>query len=219
MKVKQMLYPKTQRMTSKDMVWQVTEKLDGSNLTLFKLNGQLYFGTRNWVFNFDEDVKDSKDVDYKGLYDWLVDNKEELLAYLNDGEALFGEWLGMGNLKYEIPERFNLFAVGYIGFDQETGMYDVKTIKRKVDDIRVFMEGKEALYKFIAKVPFVAYLESLDKNKIDRVYDMYSNDVGRNVEGFVLVNLSTEDVVKYVRMKRGKLESFWKPEDIEWELV
>ena len=56
-----------------------------------------------------------------------------------------GGKFGMGNLKYEIPERFNLFAVGYIGFDQETGMYDVKTIKRKVDDIRVFMEGKEAL--------------------------------------------------------------------------
>ena len=81
------------------------------------------------------------------------------------------------------------------------------------------MEGKEALYKFIAKVPFVAYLKSLDKNKIDKVYDMYSSDVGRNVEGFVLVNLSTEDVVKYVRMKIGKLESFWNPGDIEWVLV
>ena len=64
MKVKQMLYPKTQRMTSKDMVWQVTEKLDGSNLTLFKLNCQLYFGTRNWVFNFDEDVKIRKSKIY-----------------------------------------------------------------------------------------------------------------------------------------------------------
>ena len=209
MKVKQMLYPKTKRITDQNMLWQVTEKLDGSNLTIFKLNGQLYFGTRNYVFNFDEDIKVSKDVDYKGLYGWLVEHKEELLEKLDEYQALFGEWMGMGKLKYDLPQRFYLFGVGYISFNEETGKYNVSTIKRDFAYIKEFMTDKESLYKFIGQVNLVDYILSLKEEKIDNLYDEYSKDVGRNVEGFVLVNMATEEVVKYVRMKDGKLKPFW----------
>lgn len=209
MKTKQMLYPKTKRITDKNMLWQVTEKLDGSNLTIFKLNGQLYVGTRNWVFNFDEDIKESKDIDYKGLYGWLVEHKEELLEKLDEYQALFGEWMGMGKLKYDLPKRFYLFAVGYISFNEETGKYNVSTIKRDFPYIKEFMTGKESLYDFIGQVNLVDYILSLKEEKIDKLYDEYSEDIGRNVEGFVLVNMATEEVVKYVRMKDGKLKPFW----------
>jgi len=45
--IKKSLYPKTKRLSKNSKKIVVTEKLDGSNIGFFKLNGELVIATRN----------------------------------------------------------------------------------------------------------------------------------------------------------------------------
>ena len=96
-----MVYPKTKRISKTDFVWQITEKMDGSNLTFFKFDDDLYLATRNNIFNWTVEKPTSQDIQYKGLFDWMENYSKLLYEKLNNHEALFGEWLGMGKIKYE----------------------------------------------------------------------------------------------------------------------
>ena len=49
--IKKEIYPKTQRVICEGAKIQITEKLDGSNLVIFKLNDDLYIAQRNTIFN------------------------------------------------------------------------------------------------------------------------------------------------------------------------
>ena len=84
-----------------------------SNLTLFKFDDDLYLATRNNVFNWTGEKPTPHDIQYKGLFGWMENYSKLLYEKLNNHEAIFGEWLGMGKIKYEdyFP-RFNLFAMG-----------------------------------------------------------------------------------------------------------
>lgn len=85
--VKKEIYPKTQRVKCIGANMQITEKLDGSNLVLFKLNNELHFAQRNNIFNINE-LAEVKDKLYKGLYQWLLDHKEILQEELNENSAI-----------------------------------------------------------------------------------------------------------------------------------
>ena len=110
--IKKEIYPKTKRVSCKGDKVYLTEKLDGSNLVFFKKNDELYIAQRKTIFKISE-LKEVKDILYKGLYQWLIENKDYLEEQLINNSAICGEWLGMGKLKYDIGEfdkRWYMFA-------------------------------------------------------------------------------------------------------------
>lgn len=82
--IKKTLYPKTERVKiCNKNVCQITEKLDGSNLCIFKLNDTLHIAQRNNIYTIN-DLEEAKDIIYKGLYAWLLENKDNLQEELRE---------------------------------------------------------------------------------------------------------------------------------------
>jgi hypothetical protein len=169
----------------------VTEKLDGSNLAIFKLDGEMYIAQRNNIFSYDEFGKTT----YKGLPEWLEQNKETLLNSIIDGVAICGEWLATGNIKYGIENTFHMFAKARIGSDfalskfcYDTGLLDYAFIEQS----RPYC---------IDSVPMIARVETLPSVEIlNALYEKYTSGIcSRSVEGFV-VSMG-ENIWKYVRAK------------------
>lgn len=198
--IKKEIYPKTKRVKCSGLSVEITEKLDGSNLCIFKKDDVLYVAQRKTILSFDE-LEENKDVMYKGLYQWLIDNKDELNQIRNDA-VVCGEWLGMGRLKYTVDEfdkRFYMFAKANI--DAEFNLYNIYYNH----DLFIYPFESLEIPKCIGVVPMAYNIEYLpDKDKLDVLYARYVEKVGRNVEGFV-VNVNN-NITKYVRMKNGKLQ-------------
>lgn len=198
--VKKCIYPKTKRVSCVGKLIEITEKLDGSNLCIFKKDDKLYLAQRNTIIGFDE-LEEHRHLLYKGLYAWLVDNGDELKAIRNNS-VVCGEWLGMGKLKYSVDEfdkRFYMFAKANI--DEDFNLYNIYY------DHSLFIYPFEEceIPKCIGIVPVafsVPYLP--DKVKLDTLYEKYCEKVNRPVEGFV-INCNG-NIEKYVRMKNGKLQ-------------
>lgn len=199
--IKKEIYPKTKRVScSGDKVY-ITEKLDGSNLVFFKKNDELYIAQRKTIININE-LEEVKDKLYKGLYQWLLDNKDYLQEQLINDSAICGEWLGMGKLKYDVGEfdkKWYMFAKANI--DDEYNLYNL------IYEHELFKYPflNQEIPKFIGIVPEVTVLNILPtKEHLDSVYEKYTSKVKRDVEGFVINYKNT--ISKYVRMKNGKLE-------------
>lgn len=202
--IKKCIYPKTERVKiDQSNVCEVTEKLDGSNLCIFKKNDTLYIATRNNIISIDELYNEkAKGILYKGLYAWLEEHKENLAQEIRNDSCVCGEWLGMGNLKYDVGEfdkRYYMFA--------KANVNDDFTLYNMYYYHELFKYPFESLEipSYIGIVP-VAYNLNIvpNKEKLDELYEKYCNKVKRNVEGFV-VNYSNH-ITKYVRMKNGKLQ-------------
>ena len=198
--IKKEIYPKTKRVKCSGLLVEITEKLDGSNLCIFKKDDILYIAQRKTILSLAE-IEEHKDVLYKGLYQWLMDNKDELNQIRNDA-VVCGEWLGMGRLKYTVDEfdkRFYMFAKANI--DDEFNLYNIYYNH----DLFIYPFESLEIPKCLGVVPMAYNIEYLpDKDKLDVLYEKYVNKVGRNVEGFV-VNVNNT-ITKYVRMKNGKLQ-------------
>lgn len=199
--IKKEIYPKTKRVScSGDKVY-ITEKLDGSNLVFFKKNDELYIAQRKTIINISE-LEEAKDKLYKGLYQWLLDNKDYLQEQLINDSAICGEWLGMGKLKYDVGEfdkKWYMFAKANI--DDEYNLYNL------IYDHELFKYPfiNQEIPKFIGVVLEITELIFLPtKENLDFIYETYTDGVKRDVEGFV-VNYKNI-IFKYVRMKNGKLE-------------
>ena len=199
--IKKEIYPKTKRISCTGDKVYITEKLDGSNLVFFKKDDELYIAQRKNIFKISE-LEEVKDILYKGLYQWLLDNKDYLQEQLINNSAICGEWLGMGCLKYSVDEfdkRFYMFAKANI--DDEFNLYNL------IYDHNLFIYPfvNQEIPKFIGVVPEVIELLVLPtKEYLDSIYETYTNRTKRNVEGFV-VNYKNI-ITKYVRMKNGKLQ-------------
>ena len=199
--IKKEIYPKTKRVScSGDRVY-LTEKLDGSNLVFFKKNDELYIAQRKNIFKITE-LEDVKDVLYKGLYQWLNDNKDVLTEEIHNDSAICGEWLGMGQIKYTIDEfykKWYMFAKANI--DDEFNLYNLNY----EHSLFVYPFVSQEIPKFIGVVPEVVELNVLPtKEHLDSIYEKYCAKVNRNVEGFVINYKNI--ITKYVRMKNGKLQ-------------
>lgn len=199
--IKKEIYPKTKRVScSGDKVY-ITEKLDGSNLVFFKKNDELYIAQRKTIININE-LEEVKDKLYKGLYQWLLDNKDYLQEQLINDSAICGEWLGMGKLKYDVGEfdkKWYMFAKANI--DDEYNLYNL--IYKH--ELFIYPFANQEIPNFIGIVPEITELMGLPtKEFLDSIYETYTNGVKRDVEGFV-VNYKNI-ISKYVRMKNGKLE-------------
>ena len=197
--IKKEIYPKTKRVSCRGDKVYITEKLDGSNLVFFKKNEEIYIAQRSNIFKITE-LEEVKDKLYKGLYQWLNDNKD-FLNDLHEGSAICGEWLGMGCLKYSVDEfdkRWYMFAKANI--DDDFNLYNLIYNH----DLFIYPFQSQEIPKCIGIVPEVAELNVLPtKEHLDSLYEKYCNKVNRNVEGFV-VNYKNI-ITKYVRMKNGKL--------------
>lgn len=199
--IKKEIYPKTKRVScSGDKVY-ITEKLDGSNLVFFKKNDELYIAQRKTIININE-LEEVKDKLYKGLYQWLLDNKDYLQEQLINDSAICGEWLGMGKLKYDVGEfdkKWYMFAKANI--DDEYNLYNLIY----EHELFIYPFANQEIPNFIGIVPEITELMGLPtKEFLDSIYETYTNRVKRDVEGFV-VNYKNI-ISKYVRMKNGKLE-------------
>lgn len=199
--IKKEIYPKTKRVSCKGDKVYITEKLDGSNLVIFKKDDELYIAQRKNIFKINE-LEEVKGILYKGLYQWLVDNKDVLINELHNNSAICGEWLGMGCLKYTIDEfdkRWYMFAKANI--DDDFNLYNLNYDH----SLFIYPFISQEIPNFIGIVPEVVELNVLPtKEHLDSIYEKYCNKVNRNVEGFV-VNYKNI-ITKYVRMKNGKLQ-------------
>ena len=205
--IKKEIYPKTPRLKINGDRVYVTEKLDGSNLVFFKKNDVLYVAQRKSIFTIDE-LEEVKGALYKGLYQWLLDNKDVLQKELYEGSAICGEWLGMGQLKYTIDEfdkKWYMFAKARV--DDDFKLSDFNYYRENF----IYPFESQEIPKFIGIVPEVAELNVLpNKEHLDSIYQKYCDKVGRNVEGFVI---NFHNIIsKYVRMKNGKLQEHFDRE-------
>jgi len=198
--IKTELYPKTPRVSVAGEQIEITEKLDGSNLIIFKLNGDIYFAQRNTIFKYEE-LEENKDKLYKGLLGWANEHITELKEELYEGSCLCGEWLGMGKLKYTVDEfekRFYMFAKARINED-----FKLSNINYTHEQF-IYPFNNQIIPNFIGIVPVVKTISYLPyKDALDLMYDKYCEKVNRPVEGFVM-NFHNI-ITKYVRMKNGKV--------------
>lgn len=205
--IKKEIYPKTKRVSCMGDKVYITEKLDGSNMVIFKKNDLLYIAQRKNIICEDE-FESAKDIMYKGLYQWLLENKDYLKEHLLNNACICGEWLGMGCLKYTIDEfdkRIYMFAKANI--DDDYNLYNL------IYDHELFIYpfDNQQIPNFIGVVPEVMALNVLpNKEHLDSIYETYCRKVSRNVEGFV-VNYKNI-ITKYVRMKNGKLQEHFDRE-------
>lgn len=196
--IKKTLYPKTKRVMYKNKA-VITEKLDGSNIGFFKINGELLIAQRNNIFLMSE-LEENKQMLYKGLLGWINENGEDLKNRLIEGSGFFGEWIGMGKIKYpDLDKKVYMFA---------KANYDKGEIKNLYYEHELFIypfENQE-FPEYIGIVPVVEERENqLNVEGLDLLYSYYSNKVKRNVEGFIIAQ--NNNVNKYVRMKNGKLQN------------
>ena len=207
--IKKEIYPKTQRLKCSGEKIYITEKLDGSNLVFFKKNDIIHIAQRKNIYTINDiENTEIKGIMYKGLYQWLIDNKAILEEELLENSVICGEWLGMGCLKYSVDEfnkRWYMFAKANI--DDEYNLYNI------IYDHNLFKYPfkNQMIPKFIGVVPEVVELNVLpNKEYLDSIYEKYCKKVNRNVEGFV-VNYNNI-ISKYVRMKNGKLKEHFDRE-------
>lgn len=201
--IKSEIYPKTPRISVNGEKIEITEKLDGSNLVIFKLNDEIYFAQRNTILKYDE-LEENKQILYKGLLGWANQYIKVLQEELYEGSCLCGEWLGMGKLKYTVDEfdkRFYMFAKARI--DEE---YNLSNLNYDHEQF-IYPFNSQIIPAFIGIVPVVGNIFYLpDKENLDKIYERYCEKVNRPVEGFV-INFHNI-ITKYVRMKNGKLVEY-----------
>lgn len=207
-KIKQTLYPKTKRAANNSDKFTITEKIDGSNLGLCKIEDNLFIIQRNntYIVKYGEILNDTvtngKKELYKGLYGWLKENILNL--NLKDGSIIFGEWIGMGKIKYpENWQRFLMFAKARFNEDF-TG---VTNMMYQREYFKWCFEGSDIIESkmpdCIGMVP-VAYEVSHAPSLaiLDKLYSQYKFSQEREIEGFI-VSFPTGGITKYVRHKNG----------------
>jgi len=203
--MKQTLYPKTIRVCLEK--FQITEKLDGSNLGFFKYDGKLFIAQRNNIYSLEEIPTLSKDDLYGGLFGWLKEFGDKLEEVLYEGACIFGEWLGMHN-KYNFENKYYMFAKANINFHiNSTWSIDNLYYDR---NLFIYPFKEQEIPDFISIVPLVAEVSEISIDELNKIYNHYKDIVvQRNVEGFIVI-YNKDLIKKYVRMKSGKLEEhFW----------
>lgn len=201
--INSMLYPKTIRFSDTNRIYVLTEKLDGSNLGIGRIGNQIYICLRNCIVTLDE-VIDGIDLEYNGLKDWLLKYEHELKELIYDGSIMFGEWLGMGKISYlhldKFKNRFYIYSKGRIKLNKDK--LELSNLVYDLDLLHYVFTTQE-FPNFISKVPYVTTIKDININRLDIIYDDYISKEGRKVEGFVIYDIDTKSIRKYVRYDRS----------------
>ena len=201
--IKMTLYPKTTRYSENEKGFILTEKLDGSNLGIGKIGEQIYICQRNYVFTLEEIIDGTK-LEYKGLRDWLIEHEQELKELIYNGSIMFGEWLGMGKISYlhldKFKNKFYVFAKGRIKLND-----DKLELSNLVYDLSLlhYVFTTQEFPEFISRVPLVDKLKDINIENLDIVYNNYIENENRKVEGFVIYDIRSKVIKKYVRYNRN----------------
>ena len=205
--IKITLYPKTTRYNDNEKGFIITEKLDGSNLGIGRIGEQIYICQRNYVIPLEEVQHGSNSI-YKGLTEFCREYEQELKELIYDGSIMFGEWLGMGKISYlhldKFKNRFYMFAKGRINLNND--MLELSNLVYDLDLLHYVFTNQE-FPNFISRVPIVdTEIKSISIEVLDNLYEVYCNEEQRQVEGFIILDKSSNTIRKYVRYNReGKL--------------
>lgn len=195
------IYPKTKRFKHGG-VYNITEKMDGSNCTFYKHEDVLYVATRNQVFTLEEA---KTQCGLKGIRSWLIKYGEELESSICEGSAVVGEWLGEGRIKYDLTDdtqRFYQFAKANLELDENNEVVQLRNILYKPILLHYpFIDGERP--RFIQTVPQVSIeQESPSIETLDKLYSNYCENIDRLCEGFI-IEAPDGSVSKYIRHKDG----------------
>ncbi len=101
----------TQKKRDKHDIIIVQEKLDGSNVAVAKVNGEIVALTRSGY------LASSSQYDQHLFFDlWVKENEYRFNSLLKEGERLCGEWLVLAH-----GTRYNLQHEPFVSFDLMTG--------------------------------------------------------------------------------------------------
>ena len=190
--MKKALYPKTKRYNNNNIF--ITEKLDGSNLWLFKLWWELIIAQRNNVYRVSELNKNNS---YKWLLWWIDDNKDDL--DFCEWSWVFWEWIWIWKINYldRIDKKFYIFAKANINEEYNISWlnYDRKLFQ--------YPFSSWVIPKSVWIVPLVwnelCTHNTTNMNYLDELYDVYTNNIESKVEWFIIIN--NNDITKYIRYK------------------
>lgn len=132
-------------------------------------------------------------------YGWINEHGQDLKERLYEGSGFFGEWIGMGKLKYpELNKKLYMFAkANFENNEVKNIYYDIELFK--------FPFVNQEFPDYLDIVPIVDIRNEYPEiNTLNKLYKEYSLDVNRNVEGFIVIH--NNSIKKYVRMKNGKLQ-------------
>lgn len=197
--LKKQIYPKTKRITNNKV--EITEKIDGSNLTIFKLNDEVYFATRNNIYTTEEILNKEVKV-LKGLSSFVSERINFLKYNLNEKSAICYEWIGEGRIKYDgvFDSRLLMFAKANI--DDNLELFNIKYNH----ELFIYPFINKEIPNFISTVPIINTEElserSVDIEYLNKLYEKYKKSQNRDIEGFI-INIDG-DIKKYVRHKNGK---------------
>lgn len=199
--LKRTIYPKTARLSIYSSQVEITEKLNGENLGMFKSDGKLIIAQRNTLYCWDSIKDNGAQGIYKGLFGWLTDNAEEITNSLYEGSGIIGEF-NLKKMGYTFKNKFHIYAKARIEGDGLAN-YELTNIIYSHALIPWVFEDR-IIPDCISIVPLVkVQLENPTKEDLDVLYEDYTEEVGRKVEGFI-VNYN-ENVLKYIRYKNFKL--------------
>lgn len=120
---------------------------------------------------------------------------------LIENSGFFGEWIGMGKIKYpDLDKRVYMFAKANYDKGEAKNVY-------YEHELFIYPFENQEFPNYIGIVPVVRETEELHEmnvNSLNLLYEEYKEQKGRNVEGFIVAQ--NNNVNKYVRMKNGKLE-------------
>lgn len=117
----------------------VQEKLDGSNVGIAKLNGEILALTRSGYL-----ATTSRYQQHHFFSDWVEQNKIMFGELLKEGERLCGEWLALAH-----GTRYNLFHEPFVAFDLITGA-----------ERTIYNEFKERVKRFELVTPHILHIGS-----------------------------------------------------------
>lgn len=212
--IERKLYKETKWLEPNTYEWLLTEKLDGSNLCFFNMDGYIYVALRNYIMRLDEITNNPEESVtnklYKGLASWLDEYGIQLEIQLYTDSAICGEWLGMGQIKYPYSfQPFNMFARARVVSD--TGKLEDVYLEEFVYDPEDFGNAfwSSLPPNWIDLIPVIDRLDHAPTIKeLNSIYAKYAAAVDRPVEGIVVTQKEVPNRrCKYVRMKGGKLQS------------